>query len=56
MGRPPKPLISRSSTVAASIEIIDTVGMDAFSLPRVAERLNVKPPRYITISLTAVSS
>lgn len=42
MGRPPKPLISRSSTIAASIEIIDTEGMDAFSLPRVAKQLNVK--------------
>lgn len=42
MGRPAKPLISRSSTIAASIEIIDTEGMDAFSLPRVAKQLNVK--------------
>jgi AcrR family transcriptional regulator len=41
MGRPAKPLISRGSTVAASIEIIDTEGMDAFSLPRVAKHLNV---------------
>ncbi|GCE36804.1 probable tetracycline repressor protein [Rhodococcus wratislaviensis] len=41
MGRPVKPLISRSSTIAASIEIIDTEGMDAFSLPRVAKHLNV---------------
>ncbi|MBH0119440.1 TetR/AcrR family transcriptional regulator [Rhodococcus sp. CX] len=42
MGRPTKPLISRSSAVAASIEIIDTEGMDAFSLPRVAKQLNVR--------------
>lgn len=42
MGRPSKPLISRSSAIAASIEIIDNEGMDAFSLPRVAKRLNVK--------------
>jgi TetR/AcrR family transcriptional regulator, tetracycline repressor protein len=42
MGRPAKPLISRSSTIAACIEIIDTEGMDAFSLPRVAKQLNVK--------------
>lgn len=42
MGRPAKPLISRSSTIAASIEIIDTEGMAAFSLPRVAKHLNVK--------------
>ncbi|MBS9372047.1 TetR/AcrR family transcriptional regulator [Rhodococcus sp. B50] len=42
MGRPAKPLLSRSSTVAASIEIIDTEGMDAFSMPRVAKQLNVQ--------------
>ena len=42
MGRPAKPLISRSATIAASIEIIDTEGMDAFSLPRVAKQLNVR--------------
>ncbi|MEE2060455.1 TetR/AcrR family transcriptional regulator [Rhodococcus artemisiae] len=42
MGRPSKPLISRSATIAASIDIIDTEGMDAFSLPRVAKQLNVR--------------
>ncbi|BAH51416.1 TetR/AcrR family transcriptional regulator [Rhodococcus opacus] len=41
MARPARPLISRGSTIAASIEIIDTEGMDAFSLPRVAKHLNV---------------
>lgn len=42
MGRPSRPLISRSATIAASIDIIDTEGMDAFSLPRVAKQLNVR--------------
>ena len=42
MGRPAKPLLSRNSTVAACIEIIDTEGMDAFSMPRVAKQLNVR--------------
>ncbi|KOS55795.1 TetR/AcrR family transcriptional regulator [Rhodococcus rhodochrous] len=42
MGRPAKPLISRSATIAASIELIDTEGFDAFSLPRVARQLKVK--------------
>lgn len=44
MARPPKPLISRETAVAASIEIIDTDGLDAFSLPRLARHLGVRAP------------
>ncbi|MET7773207.1 TetR family transcriptional regulator [Nocardia sp. NPDC005366] len=44
MPRPSKPLISRASTVAASIEIIDSEGLDAFSMPRLAKYLGVQAP------------
>jgi TetR/AcrR family transcriptional regulator, tetracycline repressor protein len=44
MARPSQPLISRSSAVAASIEIIDAEGLDAFSLPRLAKHLGVRAP------------
>jgi AcrR family transcriptional regulator len=44
MARPSKPLISRAATVAASIEIIDSEGLDAFSLPRLAKHLGVRAP------------
>ena len=44
MARPSKPLISRASAVAASIEIIDSEGLDAFSLPRLAKHLGVRAP------------
>lgn len=44
MARPSQPLISRSSAVAASIEIIDAEGLDAFSLPRLARHLGVRAP------------
>ncbi|MEV5651104.1 TetR/AcrR family transcriptional regulator [Nocardia sp. NPDC052254] len=41
MVRPRKPLITRDSIIAASIEMIDGDGIDSFSLPRVAKQLNV---------------
>ncbi|MDV2476234.1 TetR family transcriptional regulator [Rhodococcus zopfii] len=44
MARPSKPLISRATAVAASIEIIDSEGLDAFSLPRLAKHLGVRAP------------
>jgi AcrR family transcriptional regulator len=44
MGRPSKPLISRDAAVQASIEIIDSEGLDAFSLPRLASHLGVRAP------------
>ena len=44
MARPSKPLISRSSAVEASIEIIDAEGLDAFSLPRLAKHMGVRAP------------
>ncbi len=44
MARPPKPLISRDAAVAASIDIIDSEGLDAFSLPRLAKYLGVRAP------------
>ncbi|MGV0834353.1 TetR/AcrR family transcriptional regulator [Mycolicibacterium thermoresistibile] len=44
MARPPKPLILRESVVEASLRIIDTEGLAAFSLPRLARELNVQAP------------
>lgn len=44
MPRPSQPLISRASVVAAAIEIIDTEGLEAFSLPTLAEHLGVRAP------------
>ncbi|MBS9372035.1 TetR family transcriptional regulator [Rhodococcus sp. B50] len=44
MARPSKPLISRAAAVTASIEIIDSEGLDAFSLPRLAKHLGVRAP------------
>lgn len=44
MARPSKPLITRSAAVAASIEIIDSEGLEAFSLPRLAQHLGVRAP------------
>ena len=44
MARPSKPLISRTAAVDASIEIIDSEGLGAFSLPRLAAHLGVRAP------------
>lgn len=44
MPRPSKPLISRAAAVQASIDIIDSDGLDAFSLPRLASELGVRAP------------
>ena len=44
MARPSKPLISRAAAVQASIEIIDSEGLDAFSLPRLASHMGVRAP------------
>ncbi|MGI5328580.1 TetR family transcriptional regulator [Actinomadura nitritigenes] len=44
MPRPRQPLISRTGAVAAAIEIIDTEGLDALSLPRLARHLDVRAP------------
>ncbi|GAB3078027.1 TetR family transcriptional regulator [Nocardioides zeae] len=44
MPRPSKPLISRHSTVQAALEIIDSEGLEALSLPRLARHMNVKAP------------
>jgi AcrR family transcriptional regulator len=44
MPRPSKPLIRREAVVEASLRIIDTEGLDAFSLPRLARELNVQAP------------
>lgn len=44
MARPSKPLISRGAAVAASIDIIDSEGLDAFSLPRLARHMGVRAP------------
>jgi TetR/AcrR family tetracycline transcriptional repressor len=44
MPRPSSPLISRDAVVEASLRIIDTDGLDAFSLPRLARELKVQTP------------
>ncbi|MET8430451.1 TetR family transcriptional regulator [Nocardia sp. NPDC004860] len=44
MPRPSKPLISRSVAVAAALEIIDTEGLESFSLPRLAKHIGVQAP------------
>lgn len=44
MARPSQPLINRAAAVQASIEIIDSEGLDAFSLPRLASHLGVRAP------------
>lgn len=44
MPRPASPLISHEAVVRATIEIIDAVGLEAFSLPRLADHLGVRAP------------
>jgi AcrR family transcriptional regulator len=44
MPRPARPLISSDNVIRASLQIIDTEGLDAFSLPRLARELNVRSP------------
>ncbi|TAM65784.1 TetR family transcriptional regulator [Mycobacterium sp.] len=44
MPRPSKPLIRPDAVVEASLRIIDTEGLDALSLPRLARELNVQAP------------
>lgn len=44
MPRPAKPLIRYDSVIETSLRIIDSEGLDAFSLPRLARELNVRAP------------
>lgn len=44
MPRPAQPLIRYDSAIDAALRIIDTEGLDAFSLPRLARELNVRAP------------
>jgi TetR/AcrR family tetracycline transcriptional repressor len=44
MGRPSAPLISKSTTIEAALSIIDSDGIEALSLPRLARELNVRAP------------
>jgi AcrR family transcriptional regulator len=44
MARPSKSLIVRDAVVEAGLRIIDTEGLKAFSLPRLARELNVQAP------------
>ncbi|WP_067680089.1 TetR family transcriptional regulator [Nocardia miyunensis] len=44
MPRPSQPLISRSAVIEASIEIIDSEGLEAFSLPKLAKYIGVSAP------------
>lgn len=44
MGRPSAPLINKSTTIEAALSIIDTDGIEALSLPRLARELNVRAP------------
>lgn len=44
MARPSQPLIYKSAAVAAAIKIIDTEGLEALSVLRLAQELGVKAP------------
>ncbi|MES2095652.1 MAG: helix-turn-helix domain-containing protein [Pseudomonadota bacterium] len=44
MARPSLPLISRTGAARAALEVIDEVGLNDFSLARVADKLKVRPP------------
>jgi AcrR family transcriptional regulator len=44
MARPKQPLISQGTAVQAALEIIDSHGLDAFSLPRLARHMGVRAP------------
>lgn len=44
MARPRSPLISRETAVRAGLEVLDEVGLEAFSLPMLAKKLEVKAP------------
>src|SRR6476659_963326 len=44
MPRPSTPLINRDAVVETSLRIIDTNGLEAFSLPRLARELKVQTP------------
>ncbi|NKI16165.1 helix-turn-helix transcriptional regulator [Spongiibacter sp. KMU-166] len=44
MGRPSKPIISKSSAARAALAVIDEQGIDGLSLQRVAKELGVKAP------------
>jgi AcrR family transcriptional regulator len=44
MARPRSPLISREAAVRAGLEVLDEVGLEAFSLPMLAKKLEVKAP------------
>lgn len=44
MARPTKPLISRNLAVSQAIKLIDTEGLESFSLPRLARRMGVRAP------------
>ncbi|NKQ56757.1 TetR family transcriptional regulator [Amycolatopsis sp. K13G38] len=44
MPRPSQPLLSHEGVVTAAVKIIDTEGLDALSLPRLARELNVRAP------------
>ncbi|GAA2409431.1 hypothetical protein GCM10010191_17550 [Actinomadura vinacea] len=44
MPRPSQPLINRKVAVATALAIIDTEGLGAFSLPRLARELGVRAP------------
>lgn len=43
-GRPVTPLISREATIQAAIELVDTDGLEALSLQKVARALGVSAP------------
>ncbi|HEY0649489.1 helix-turn-helix domain-containing protein, partial [Phenylobacterium sp.] len=44
MARPRSPLISREAAVRAGLAVLDEVGLEAFSLPMLAKKLEVKAP------------
>ncbi|KAA9156766.1 TetR family transcriptional regulator [Amycolatopsis acidicola] len=44
MPRPTQPLLSHEGVITAAVKIIDTEGLEALSLPRLAKELNVRAP------------
>lgn len=44
MPRPPQPLLDRDSVIRAALAIIDSDGLDSFSLPTLARAMGVRAP------------
>ena len=44
MARPPRPIITRERAARAALDVVDTHGLEGFSVQLVAERIGVKAP------------